>query len=409
VTGTQSTPRFGRARAIAANVAMALAAFVLALGLAEVAVRLLAPQQLIIIRPDLWMPADTVGWLHRPNVSVKMNTGERTVTIHTDRDGFRVGAEGRREAPVQVLLLGDSFMEALQVEHEETVASLLERELAVRLSTDVAVRNAGVSGWDPDQYFLRARDLTGRDDFDLVIVALFVGNDAIPVRRDYLPPRAPVQRHQARLPRTLRRGELMAAWILPLNDYLEVRSHAYILLKNQLATLRKRVGLTADHFPVEFFRAEAESHRWRLSAEVSRDLAAEVATHGAPTLFVLIPASFQVYPRSFQEYVRGFGIDSTAVDLDQPNRLLHQELIALDLCVFDALPAFRAAATGAPRLFGSVDPHLSAAGHRTLAQVMVPHAGALIGGSRSTPANPGAGTCAPTAQRGAAGAPATSR
>jgi hypothetical protein len=97
------------------------------------------------------------------------------------------------------------------------------------------------------------------------------------------------------------------------------------------------------------------------------------------------------------------------VDLDQPNRLLHQELIALDLCVFDALPAFRAAATGAPRLFGSVDPHLSAAGHRTLARVMVPHAGALIGGSRSTPANPGAGTCAPTAQRGAAGAPATSR
>src|SRR5687767_14867266 len=91
---------------IGANVVLLISSLCVAAGLAEVGVRVTAPQQLISLRPDLWQPADTVGWLRRPNVSAHINTGERTVRLITDRDGFRVGEHGRRSG-TPVLLLGD--------------------------------------------------------------------------------------------------------------------------------------------------------------------------------------------------------------------------------------------------------------------------------------------------------------
>jgi hypothetical protein len=111
------------------NGGLFVTSLVLAAGVAEVGVRIAAPQQLILIRPDLWEPADTVGWLRRSNVDARVNTGEGTVRLITDHDGFRVGEE-RRRTGVPVLLLGDSFMEALQVDHEQSLAGLLDISLS---------------------------------------------------------------------------------------------------------------------------------------------------------------------------------------------------------------------------------------------------------------------------------------
>src|ERR1043166_6291590 len=44
------------------NSLLALCGLALALGLCELLVRLVAPQELIIKRPDVWRPADTLGW-----------------------------------------------------------------------------------------------------------------------------------------------------------------------------------------------------------------------------------------------------------------------------------------------------------------------------------------------------------
>ena len=363
---------------MAVSAAVMTASFVVALLLAEVIVRLVAPQQLILIRPDLWQPADGVGWLHRPNVAATINTGEGSVRMYTDSEGFRVGNSGRREAPVEVLLIGDSFMEALAVEHERTVAHLLENELTRQLATPVAVRNAGVGGWNANQYLLRTRELVREERFALVVVAVYVGNDAIARRMDHIPPRTPVERNRFRLPRGLTWDELVGTLLAPVNDALEARSHLFIMLKNQFSTTRMRLGLTAEYFPQEYRRPEAQSPRWEVTAEVLGDLAVAANERGALTLFVLIPDAFQVYERVFHDYVRGFGIDSTTVDIDQPSRLLGKALAALGLCVVDALPALRAAPPDGPRLFGTVDKHLSPAGHALLTDLIAPQAAELL-------------------------------
>jgi lysophospholipase L1-like esterase len=363
-------------RALGVGTIVAVSGVVALLG-GEVLVRLVAPQQLIQIRPDLWMPADSIGWLRRPNVTGHINTGERTVAVRTDREGFRVGVSGRKEAATQVLLLGDSFIEALQVEHEQSVAHLLETRLEGALGRSVAVRNAGTSGWSPNHYLIRTRQLLATDTFRLVVVALFAGNDAIAYREAYIPPREPVARNHFRLPRRVSWGEFVAAFLAPTNDALEVRSHLFILLKNQMATVRMRLGITADYLPVEYRKAEAASPRWRNTAELSRELAEVAETHGARVLFVLIPERFQVYPDEFQRYLRGFGIDSSAVDVDQPSKLLLRELSSLGLNVVDVLPAFRAAPSD-DRLYGTVDQHLSPEGHQVLTNVIAPLAARAI-------------------------------
>jgi hypothetical protein len=171
---------------------------------------------------------------------------------------------------VRVLLIGDSFAEAIQVEYEQTYAHLIEQGLAKALGTDVVVRDAGASDWSPNNYLIRARQLLARDTFDLVVTTIFAGNDAINQRLDYFPPREPVRRHALRVPRALRWSEFVDALLAPVNDGLEKRSHLFVLLKNQFAGLRMRLGMTADYLPLEFRRAEATSPRWKVTAEVSR-------------------------------------------------------------------------------------------------------------------------------------------
>ena len=365
-------------RAVALNGALLFFSLLIAACAAEVAVRIAAPQQLIQIRPDLWQPADTVGWMHRPNVTTTMNTGEGEVHVYTDSAGFRVGEAGRVEDGGRVLLLGDSFMEALQVEYEQSLAGLLQARLPEAIGEPVAIRNAGIDGWGPSHYVLRAGQLLPRDDYRLLIVTVFIGNDIQPARLETIRPRTPTERHHLRLPRGLSKDEVIVSLLLPVNDALEVRSHAYLLVRNRLQTLRMRAGVSPLYMPQEFMRSEATSDRWNTFGGIAAEIDSIAAAHGARTLFVLIPAPFQVDERQFEQYVTGFQIDPADVDLEQPTRLVTEQLTSRGLTMIDALPVFRAAHAEGVKLYGAVDPHLTPAGHERLAGIVLPAAAGLL-------------------------------
>ena len=356
---------------VVANCVLLLASLLLAAGFAEFGVRVAAPQQLISLRPDLWQPADTVGWLRRPNISAEINTGERTVHLITDSVGFRIGASGRREG-IPVLVLGDSFMEALQVEHEQSFAGLLESKASKAVGASVAVRNAGIGGWAPAQYLARAKSLLPREDFRLVIAAIYVGNDAPEIRTDYIAPREAVKRHDFRLPRALTKREFVEATLRPLNDALEVRSELFMMLRNQLDVVRMKTGTSPQAFPPEFLKSEATGERWTIAADICAEINEVAREHGAKTLFVLIPSDFQVEPENFYKQVRGFGIDTATVDLDQPSRRFQEELSRRDLRFVDVLSSFREQQRAGVRLYGKVDKHLGPNGHRVLAEIIAP-------------------------------------
>jgi len=336
--------------------------------LAEVVVRVVAPQQLIVGQPKLFGPVDSLGWAFQPEADLPVNTGERVVRVRTDHERFRVGGGGRRDRAKEVLLLGDSFVAALQVDHEQSVAGLLE----AFLGDSVSIRNAGVPGWGPSQYLLRARSLMRPGRFDAVVVMVYVGNDIVTARRDYYPPRAIDQRARFHWPRRMTWKAFVEAFGRPINDWLESHSHGYILVKNRTAVLRMQLGLAPDYFPADFLVSSADTPRWTVTASILQGIAELAGSGGRATVFVLVPAPYQTDPAAFTSYARGLGIDSSAVDLDQPNRLLGAALRSGGACVIDALPLFRAETRRGGRLFGTVDQHLSPSGSVVLAELLRP-------------------------------------
>jgi hypothetical protein len=57
----------------------------------ETLVRLLAPQSLILLRPDIIIPTEQLAWRHAPDVDTRVNTGEREIRWTTDDQGMRIG------------------------------------------------------------------------------------------------------------------------------------------------------------------------------------------------------------------------------------------------------------------------------------------------------------------------------
>lgn len=203
------------------------------------------------------------------------------------------------------------------------------------------------------------------------MVNIFLGNDIVAGPVERIPPRVPAEVHPLRWPRGVSWGEVVDAWLYPINDFLEVRSHLFVLTKNQSQTLRMKLGLSAAYFPPQFTIAQADSPHWLATAEIGREIADLAAEKGTPTVFLLIPTAYQVDEQVFHEYSKGFDIDPAQVDLEQPNRLLGGALTALDLITLDALAPLRRAHEYAEEpLYGRVDTHFSPGGHRVVAEYL---------------------------------------
>src|SRR6185503_6298606 len=107
-------------------------------------------------------------------------TGERSVRVLSDERGHRIGAARRPRPDRSVLAIGDSFVEALQVEAEQTMTALLAESLTRSSGRTVRVVNGAVGGWDANQYLIAAkRELDGAK-YDLLLVFVFLENDAAP-------------------------------------------------------------------------------------------------------------------------------------------------------------------------------------------------------------------------------------
>jgi hypothetical protein len=353
------------AKELGIGLMLMLVSSALILLLSEGAIRTFVPQQLILVRPDVWQPVDVLGWKFRPDVQTSINTGERTVTLRTDARGYRIGNAVPESPTRQVLLLGDSFMAAVQVEYEETVAGLMERELARALGESVRVLNTGVGGWDTPHYLLKAERLLveERMPVDAVVIAVYLGNDIVSERIESYPSRTPVQRWSFRLPRSFNRSELIDSLARPTDDVLKRQSHLYILVKNRFDHLRTRLGLTEAYFPSVYLQTSLQSRRWTVTADILQDIASMAEEEGIGTLIVLIPSHFQVHTDALETHLEAFGIDRDSVVMDQPNVILGSELRRRGLVVVDTLEALRKAAASGQQTFGKIDTHLAPAGH----------------------------------------------
>ena len=113
------------------NLPLLLCATLGSIILAEILVRIFAPQQLIILRPDIWQPTNVLGYRHHENANTVVNLGEATVHL--------VGKSTRLQAAIQKtthLFMGtDLILTAIAATLPAAILTLLLPVLFPRFAT----------------------------------------------------------------------------------------------------------------------------------------------------------------------------------------------------------------------------------------------------------------------------------
>jgi hypothetical protein len=316
----------------------------------ELGMRLVAPQTL-----SIW-DVDRYGLtIHRANSRMRLLPYEHLIETNElgmrdlDRSGPRVPHQKR------ILVLGDSFMEAVQVPFEDTFPRQLRRVLAGACSGNVDVLNGSVSGWGTDEEltFLRkhGRDLAP----DLVLVAVTLHNDVSDnLRMEF---------------NELRDGRVVEKRVEPLTDrqlfilrlkaFLAGHSHLYQFAYRRWIASRVRQGATElDHHVAEILADDpALASGWVLTLGLFDEVRATAANLGARLALVLIPIRMQL------------SSESPAAG-DAPQRRILEWGRSRDIPVIDLLPEFRDwTRQGKAPLYLERDGHWTPEGHVLAAQV----------------------------------------
>lgn len=352
------------------NLFLAAASLFTCILLIEGCIRLFIPQNLITRYGHIWRPDDLLGWRRQENVNTIINSGEGKVRFVTDHHGFRINAvKEQKNSPADksIAFIGDSFLEAIQVENQHTIPQFVKRTLDQKYAANIAVINAGVGGWGPNHYYLEAKRLS-QQEYDLAVVFLYTANDIVCKKIDHFSPKEIHRYHRLKWPSNFGYEEIIEAILYPINDFLECRSHLFVFLKNRSKWLSMKLGLSAYYFPMVFDLKMRESPCWQTTTEICKTIHDEFSSHNTSCFFVILPSDYQVNEAIFQGYAKSFNIDETSVDLYQPNTILKNLFDSYGLILVDPTEFLKTKTEAGMQLYGSIDSHFTIDGNKAVAE-----------------------------------------
>jgi hypothetical protein len=366
----------------------ALAAFGVVLGLfvLEAGVRTLH-----LVPDRFWEPDPLLGSRLVPG-----REGWWTQEEHEFRVKSRINSDGRRDidrprdkprGTVRILVLGDSFIEALHVPLEETFGRVLEAELADRAPPPIEVLSMGVSGYGTAGELLYYKERGRAYEPDLVLLAFYPGNDVrnnSPVLESVLPPVYDEDGTLLRVTAAKDGGRQRRRGMLD-------RSQAYRYFRKRLITgypglAARLVGLgllgegalrsapVAGGVPVDYLVYGAETtpdweDAWRHTFDLLGALRAAVESDGARLAVMIVTARELVYPETWEEILTANPImRSLHWDLELAERRLERWCEANGVPCLRLSPSFLATAREGPHLHFPHDGHWTPAGHALAAR-----------------------------------------
>lgn len=344
------------------------------------------------------------GWTHIPSRRAEIPSEDRRLarrlTITIDSLGLRdvERAVAKPAGVARVLVLGDSYVEAVQVPLESTFTRRLERHLGGMAAPDgrVEVWNAGVAGYTTSQELLYLSQVAARFHPDLVILCFLSGNDVA----DQVPETATSLRNRPffRLGRDPAEGDtdlvLDRSFLRPDAApiaWLRLHSRLFGWASTQRrvvqTNLRARAGArgAAQGMPpdVEIYATHPDSvwaAAWDLTDRLIVATRDEAARQGAGFLLVSVSNGVQETEQARARWPgwrdwRG----RPGIDFDRPERRLAALAAAHGIDYLPLLDAFRAeqARTGAP-LHIEWTGHWNSAGHSLAARVLAPRIAARL-------------------------------
>lgn len=350
-------------------------------------------------------------WFYPQNLSLSYQTRDRLKILRPSHRGIFRGVEttlayqtnscGMRdrehalEKPAgsfRVLVLGDSFMEALQVRYEQSFPRILESNLNEQAIQPVEVINAAVSGWGTDDQLTFVRRVGAQWKPDLVLVGLTLANDV----NDNLNERFHLLVNDKLQARPVSQLSSLQYGLWQAKAYLASHSHLYQILR--LGWHYKKMeaeGLQlASHMMDQL--SEKPNPRlekgWKLTFELLKEMDAASQNIGGKLAVFLIPMSIQVDPQSNEVLAKKHHYSWDSFRLERPQRLMQEFGEKYGVEVIDLLPSFlRCQNREGHLLVLKQDGHWTEKGH-TVAATVVSNAlleRSLIKGHQTGEAPPG--------------------
>lgn len=313
----------------------------------------------------LFMDDPIIGYRLQPGARTRFTTSEFSADIAINEQGVRDDGPIGRKPPGErrIVVLGDSLVLSVQVDLERTFTSLLQERLnrTARPGVRYRVINAGVQGYGPIENLLFFRTVARQFEPDVVLVALFVGNDAEEavssepkLRGDARPMVETVSEDVAvALRRLVRRSMVL--------QVLRLRAVAV------LDRLRPRRA--APEPPLQSYAAVPAPRIGRgigITVSAVEQIAAEASEVGARTGVLLMPARFQVDDDDYgrlREIVRQAGGELVR---QAASERFAGALEPLPYPYLDLLPPLQRALPG-PHLFYLETVHFTPRGHEVVA------------------------------------------
>ncbi len=329
------------------------------------------------------------GHYHPPNYDGWIKRDEYQVRIQTNS----VGQRGR-EVPVEkppgvyrILVLGDSFVEAVQVPEHERFIARLQATFDTIKGQKFEVIDGGCGGWGTAQEYLYLREEGMRYAPDLVILAFFVGNDVannslgleLGGRADLtlkpyfepnehgwpvlIEPRATTPTPPEQIALTLRERSV-------LYNLIETGALQKLSLDDQWARWRDLDAVVElrRQQEDEMFRptptAEWEA-AWTTTDRLIGMVKGQAAAHGSDFALVAVPTRTQVVESEWRELAGRDRGRRAGLERYLPSKRLSDVAARIEAPILDLLPAFHRAQnrSDAPPLYFRHDQHWTADGH----------------------------------------------
>lgn len=313
----------------------------------------------------LFVPDARIGHRLRPGASTRFATAEFATDITISGQGVR-GPDLPPKAPGErrVAILGDSLVLAVQVEQQETFVAGLERRLnAAGPGGPWRAINGGVQGYGPVEELLFFREVVAPLDPDVVLVMVFVANDAIEAVDSAWRLDADVdalERAQVEasgvVRRWVRRSMVLQQIRLRVNDVRD-------WLRPSAPTVSRPLATYVASPPEEVARGIA------LTRDTLRRLAGEAAARNARVGLVLVPARFQLNDTDYGHMRRTVEAAGGRLERDAATERFAAALAPLGLPILDLLPVLRAQPDPAG-LFFEENIHFTVRGHEVVADAL---------------------------------------
>lgn len=326
---------------------------------------------------------DYIGYIHIPNrVGWILNRGEGSkVKIQINSFGLRDREYSLKKPPStkRILILGDSYAEAFQVNLEDSFEEILENMLNRKSGQfRYEVANGGVSGFGTDNELLFYRHLGRQFSPDLVILT-FVLNDV---------------RENSYTFEKRYKGEVREPYFiledgkLKLMNYPSVRGfeslrtfvveniHTFFYLWRffQFRKLKENAVNENEGMPLQFeiylpgYDKEWED-AWQLTKALILQLRREVEADGAKFMLVTITQSVQLYAKHREIYFKEFPeMRNQEWDWPKPNRIISGFCAQHQITLLDLLPAFEQYAETHDQVLHYPGGHWNALGHELTAE-----------------------------------------